>query len=432
MVIQVLYVCGNRKRKQKFNLRVNKIKSKVSLEWLVVFCCLLIFAGLVSSRAVISVGMIVLVLVVLWHNGIKNTLSAYCRPGAQTLLLLLFLLVFVSGLWSNDKTEWLSWVRIKLPYLFIPLSFAGLKQFNPKQFAVILYGFVLAIVGSTFLVLANYALHYQEINQSFLSGGGIPVPFSHIRHTLMLSFGFAACIFMLENKLIVFHVNEKWLQLFLAIFSFVALHILTVRSGLLALYIGSAVYLIHFVASRKKYVLGAAITGVLMTLLCIAYISLPSLQNKIKYMKYDLELYQNGQFANTNDGVRLVSLQVGLEVWKQNAWLGTGAGDLKAACMKVFDEKYPDLNDFSRKLPHNQFLWVLSSCGAFAFLLFVMAVVSPLFIQPASKNWLYIAFHLMILSSFLFEHTLEEQIGTGFYVLMFMVLIKHPDQTIET
>jgi hypothetical protein len=74
-------------------------------------------------------------------------------------------------------------------------------------------------------------------------------------------------------------------------------------------------------------------------------------------MKYDLELYKSGQFANTNDGVRLVSLQVGLDVWKANKWLGTGAGDLKAECMNVFDKKFPHLNDFSRKLPHNQFIW---------------------------------------------------------------------------
>ncbi len=165
--------------------------------------------------------------------------------------------------------------------------------------------------------------------------------------------------------------------------------------------------------------------GVLIAALTIAYLSLPSLQNKIKYMKYDLELYKSGQFANTNDGVRLVSLQVGLDVWKANKWLGTGAGDLKAECMNVFDKKFPHLNDFSRKLPHNQFIWVLASCGMVALLLFCMAVVSPLFIIPANKNWLYLAFHFIMLSSFLFEHTLEEQIGTGFYVLMFMLLINH-------
>ena len=404
---------------------MNKIKSKVSLEWLAVFSCLLIFAGLVSSRAIISIGMISLVLIVLLYNGFKNTFREFVRPGAQTLLLVLFLIFFVSGLWSEDKTEWLSWVRIKLPYLFLPLAFAGLKKLSPRHFAVVLYGFVLAIAGSTIIVLANYALHFQEINQSFLSGGGIPVPFSHIRHTLMLAFAFVVCIYMLEKRMSAFSANEKWLQISLAVFSFIALHILTVRSGMLALYIGCAVYLIHFIISKKKFVVGAGIAAALLTALSIAYFSLPSLQNKIKYMKYDLELYKNGQFADTNDGVRLVSLQVGLDVWKANKWLGTGAGDLKAECMKIFDNKYPHLNSFSRKLPHNQFLWVLASCGIIALALFTMAVISPLFIIPANKNWLYLAFHLMMLSSFLFEHTLEEQIGTGFYVLMFMLLINH-------
>jgi hypothetical protein len=111
---------------------VNKIKSKVSLEWLVVFSCLLIFTGLVSSRALISIGMIALTAVVLFYNGFKNTFREYLRPGAQSLLLVLFLIVFASGLWSDDKIEWLNWVRIKLPYLFIPLAFAGIKKTYSK------------------------------------------------------------------------------------------------------------------------------------------------------------------------------------------------------------------------------------------------------------------------------------------------------------
>lgn len=410
---------------------MNKIKSKVSLEWLVVFSCLLIFTGLVSSRALISIGMIALTAVVLFYNGFKNTFREYLRPGAQSLLLVLFLIVFASGLWSDDKIEWLNWVRIKLPYLFIPLAFAGIKKLTPKQFALVHYGFVFTITLSTIIVLGNYALHYQEINQSFLSGGGIPVPFSHIRHTLMLAFAFVVCVYMVEKKISVFTVSEKWLQLAIAVFAFIALHILTVRSGLLALYIGCCIYLLHFIVTKRKFAVGAGLVAVLITALTIAYLNLPSLQNKIKYMKYDLELYKTGQFANTNDGVRLVSLQVGLDVWKANKWLGAGAGDLKAACMKVFDEKFPHLNDFSRKLPHNQFIWVLASCGMVALLLFCMAVVSPLFIIPANKNWLYLAFHFMMLSSFLFEHTLEEQIGTGFYVLMFMLLINQLHSSAE-
>ncbi len=369
--------------------------------------------------------MIALIAVVLLYNGFKNTFKEYLRPGAQSLLLVLFLIVFVSGLWSEDKIEWLNWVRIKLPYLFIPLAFSGLKKLSSKQFAIVLYGFVFAITLSTIIVLGNYALHYHEINQSFLSGGGIPIPFSHIRHTLMLAFAFTCCIYMLEKKIYAFTLKEKWLQLAIAVFAFTALHILTVRSGLLALYIGCCIYLLHFIISKRKFAVGASLVAVLIAALTIAYLSLPSLQNKIKYMKYDLELYKSGQFANTNDGVRLVSLQVGLDVWKANKWLGTGAGDLKAECMNVFDKKFPHLNDFSRKLPHNQFIWVLASCGMVALLLFCMAVVSPLFIIPANKNWLYLAFHFIMLSSFLFEHTLEEQIGTGFYVLMFMLLINH-------
>lgn len=345
---------------------------------------------------------------------------------ARTELLFLcapLVMVVASGLWSEDKTEWLNWVRIKLPLLALPLAFAAIQTFSPKQFVAILYVFISAMVVSTLIVFINYAMHYDEINQNFLRGGGIPVPFSHIRHTLMMSFAFFAGIRLMEDEVVLKSQKEKILLFTACVFLFAGLHVLTVRSGLLALYIAAAYYIFQKVLITKKNWIGIVMLCVMLASPFVAYKTVPSIQNKVKYMLYDLELYRSGDFLNTNDGVRITSMKVGLEVWKKNMLVGAGAGDLKAACQKVFDTRFPHLNEYSRKLPHNQFIWTLASLGIVGLLVLMVSFFMPLFSAKIYNDWLFVVFHLIIFCSLFFEHTFEEQIGTGFYSLMLLILM---------
>ena len=404
-------------------ISLKRFLSEDNFQWLIVLCCQLIFIGFVCSRAFASIGMISVLVLSLLYNGFGETFKKYFQRKDLLILSLFFWLVFLSGIYSDDKASWLNWVRIKLPFIALPLAFAAIKKLEERKFIALLYGFVLTLFISVVAVLVNYFLHYETITESFLQGNAIPMPFSHIRYTLMLAFAFFCCWFLLEKKRVFFSLNEKWLQLFLLAFLFVALHVLSVRSALLALYLGIFFMLFRFIFIEKKFLL--AIISLLL-IIVIPYTAtkfIPSLQNKLEYMHYDMNQFEKGEINNLSDGVRLISMQGGLEIAKQNLMFGVGAGDLKTEMNKFYTEHYPQLAEGDRKLPHNQLVWTLATTGVIGLVLFLFAFSFPVFINRNYKGWLFVTLHLILFSSFFTEATFEEQIGTGFYLIFLLVLM---------
>jgi O-antigen ligase len=409
---------------------VRRFLGEDKFEWLIVLCCQLIFAGLVASRAMASIGMIALLMLPLLYYGPFSAFKSYLARKELLFLSLFLAIVVFSGIYSADKESWLNWVRVKLPYVALPLAFAPIARLSEKKFTAIISGFVAILSLSALVVLINYLANYQVIAQSIGRGSAIPIPFphshiSHIRYTLMLAFAFFCCWYLVEQKKTVFNQSEKWLQGLIMLFLFVALHILTVRSSLLALYLGMLVMLLRQIVIRKNYVMGF---GLLLLMLIIPYIgvkTIPSWKSKMEYMDYDKNQFLSGNVGTLSDGVRWLSMQGGLTLAKKNIWLGVGAGDLKSEMENFYASAYPQLGESDHKLPHNQLIWTLATTGVIGLDLFMLAFLFPLFVNGHYKNWLFVIFHLILFSSFFTEATLEEQIGTGFYLTLLLVLLNH-------
>ena len=157
----------------------------------------------------------------------------------------------------------------------------------------------------------------------------------------------------------------------------------------------------------------------------MAYKFIPSLRNKIEYMRYDYNTFRSGEVRNLSDGVRLLTMQGGFEIAKSNFWVGVGAGDLKTEMNKFYIAQYPQLDEADHKLPHNQLIWVLTTTGIIGLALFLFSFFFPLLVNGNYKYWLFVVFHLILFSSFFTEATLEEQYGPGFYLpFLFVLLIK--------
>ena len=373
----------------------------------------------------VSIGMISLLVASLLFKGPGITLKKYFQTKELLVLSLYFIIVFISGLYSDDKVYWLNWVRIKLPFLALPLAFAPIARLSQKSFVLLLYGFIATFFVCTGLVLGNYALHFTSMTSSFSQGTQIPMPFSHIRYTLMLAFSFFCAVYLWQQSLFVRSKNEKWLQMAYALFAFIALHILSVRSGLLAAYLGLLYLALLEIFKRRQLVLGAAIILCIVVLPFLAYRYVPSLHNKIGYMQYDLEMYQKGNINEHSDAMRLLSMQIGLQIWHEHPVLGVGAGDLRDETYKIYAQRYPQISDYNRRLPHNQFIWVLATTGAVGLALFLLAFFFPLLSNGYYKYGPILILHLMVFSSFFTEDTFEEQMGSGFYLIFLLILMNH-------
>ena len=407
------------------NSTATKFINENQLQWLIVFLCQLVFIGFVSSRALASVAMIGILLVVLLGISPAEIFKKYFRSKPLLALSLFFWVVFLSGIYSADKTEWLNWVRIKLPYLALPIAFAGLMKIDQKKFIIILYSFILTFFVSTAIILWNYYSNYEVITESFTRGSAISIPFSHIRYSLMLAFSFFCCLYLLSKKMYVFSAHEKWLQIFFAVFVSASLHVLTVRSGLMALYLGIIFLAVRSIVKEKRIIAGIILIAIVVMLPFVAYRFVPSFHNKINYMKYDLQQYETTGMSEYSDAMRLLSMKVGIGVWKESKLLGVGAGDLKKECDKVYASKYPFVSAFNQRLPHNQFVWVLATTGVVGLAAFILAFLFPFFTNGIFKQWLVVVFHIIVFSSFFTESTIEEQIGTGFYILFLLLLMNY-------
>lgn len=406
-------------------LSASYLKQNQRWHWLVVASCICLFIGLACARAMASIGMMALLVAPFLFSSPIEVVKKYMVRKELWILALYFTIVFASGLYSDDKKEWLNWVRIKLPYIALPLAFAGISKLNNKKFIAVLYGFVITFFVVTVFILIRYALNYEAINASYHQGATIAIPYSHIRYTLMLAFSFFCAIYLYSRKYFLFNAQEKWLQLFFAVFAFIALHILSVRSGLLALYIGIAFLAFYLAFSYKKHLIGASMLVTLFAVPILAYQFVPSFKAKVDYMRYDWHEYSQGRYNNLSDAIRIISTKVGIEVWKQSPVIGVGAGDIRAEVAKVYEQQFPQITDYNRKVPHNQLVWVLATTGVIGLALFLIAFFLPLFSNQLYKFWPALVLHLILFASFFTEDTFEEQIGTGFYLIFLLLFMNH-------
>ena len=352
------------------------------------------------------------------HTGGQPALLRACANVAGLLpaqritgTIALLLVVFISGIYSDDKTSWLNWVRIKLPCLALPLAFAPLARLDDKKFRVALGGFILIFFISSSITLVHYLLNFQAITESINRGNALGMPLnSHIRYTIMLAFSFFCCIYLLTpypplqdlranaigewEPVPILNKKVRWLLITAAVFVFVALHMFTVRSGLVALYLGGLYLSLHEIFRRKKIFIGLGLICIILLAPLAAYKFVPSFQNKLNYMKYDLERYQVGDINNNSDAMRLASMKAGIKIWEQHKLIGAGAGDLRNECAEIYKTDYPQIAPENYRLPHNQFIWILATTGIIGLAAFLLAFLYPLFVNGNYKHWLFVVLHL--------------------------------------
>ncbi len=405
---------------------VNSVSVQDKVQWLFVLFCGLMFTGFVCSRALVTISMVALVVVSVTCYRAK-LLQTYFRKKELVILSIFLWLVLISGCYSDDKADWLNWVRIKLPYLFLPMAFAPLSALDKRKFTALLSMFVMVFFVSVVYVLVRYVLNYEAVTHSYLLGQGIKMPYSHIRYSLMVAFAFFCCGYLLEKKLFLFFKREKWVQIVMMLFLFVALHVLSVRSGLLAMYLGILFLLFRFAFRKRRIGWVLAVAALMATTMYLAVNFVPTLKNKIAYMRYDVAGLKQNDINFHYDAMRIVSMKAALHVYGQHKLFGTGSGDLKTEMNKTYQLLFPDLKPENYLMPHNQFMWVLASLGVVGLILFLLAFFVPLGCKNNFKRPLPVLLYIIVFSSFFTEAGLEEQMGTGFFLIWLLILLNQSE-----
>ncbi|MBV6439435.1 MAG: hypothetical protein EPGJADBJ_01075 [Saprospiraceae bacterium] len=413
----------------------------------VFFACLLV-VSMMLSPFLLSISMWGLVAAAFWEgavkcreNGIASDLRTppawwrilvwsfqnLFRQRAYAFFLLLLLIPAISFFWSADKSYWLERTQVRLPFLVLPWAFVNLPELTGRQLRLVLYVLVWALTIICAGAAINFALHFEEVLAGIGRGDPVPVPRNHIRFSLMLAMGIITGGWLwLEG----FYWRRRWEQWVLGaalIFLFLFIHVLSVRSGIAGLYLTLLFSLVWFVVRTKRWGTGFVALILLLLLPAIAMKTVPSFQMRVYYMLWDWQQYRQNAGNTYSDAERLISLRVGWQLWQTQPWFGIGTGDLPTEVQRVVNEQYPHYND-SPKLPHNQFLYILTGTGIFGLAFSLIAFFAPLMTWRYRGFFLFAVFQILVFTSFLVEYTIETAIGVAFYLFYSLWFMKMADK----
>jgi O-antigen ligase len=400
-----------------------------SFVWLVLLILLLL--GALVSKFLISLSIFLMLPTIFWRWERKETRlvlrkrKLFRDPGTlRTFVpfawfILFFLVTLLSAFTSSDMSAGLAKVQLRLPYLLLPFVFYANRSMPQTALHFFFWMYTVLTAVVMIGVLGNYALHFDQITETLNHGKSVPTPSNHIRFSLFVAFAALSGVYLLGQQ--VFAASLRSILMAAAFVLILGLHLLAVRSGLLLFYAG-IVYLAVAVWYRRlprRWLLPVMLLAMLLPF--AAYKLLPSLENRINYMVYDLENYFDGNVGSFSDGDRLRSMVVGWELFKRNPWVGCGVGDIEPAAKAMYAEVYePGTNV---RLPHNQLLFFLSTTGLLGTLLTLPAFLLAYFRPKGKHNVLLYLHGIVFLVSCLFEATIEGTNGISFHLLFVLFFL---------
>lgn len=323
--------------------------------------------------------------------------------------ILIFLIPFISGIWSSDIQEWWNRCVVKLPLLLLTFGFTFYRPGENAVFAVSLLFILFVTCGSLYSVY-EYALNTEEIGNAYLQAKVMPVITGndHIRFSWLTVIAIIL-IFYLQKDIArrSFRIVSMILAFWLAVF----LHLLAAKTGLVLFYSAIIIMFIYYAISKKKRVwLFALLLLPLMPFL--AYHTVPTFKKRVQYALYDYQHYRDGQYAEgLSDGMRIMSMQAGIEIWNDHFKGGTGFGDLEKDTHNWYARYHPEVQPYEQILPSSQFLLYGAGVGLIGFCFFLMGIIMPLCRKFMLQNVYFMAFYIPALLSFIFEIHLESQYG---------------------
>ncbi len=372
------------------------------------------------SRSLISIGMISMAAYAVIVTDVRKNFRIFSSDKILVALTFIFFIYVISGINSSNSVYWIDRVRMKLPFLFMPFSFSVLKNnFSKRLYNLFLYLFFMLVSITSIVAMVQYLKQYDEVNNMYAHGSVLQTPFNHLRYSLMVAFSIFIGIYLYIQKFQLFYSFEKWVIALFTLFLIFFLHILAVRSGLIGFYIGALYGIGTSLFIKRKYKATLLSFAAIISFPVISYLTFPTMQGRLSYVIYDLhQLFQDNHAAHLSDASRILSLQKGWELTKENILTGVGIGDLNDAMRYKLDlaPQHPDY-----LLPLNQFLVFAAGTGIIGALIFTIIILMPFFKRINRQHSLTMIFLLISVFSLITDCALEEQIGTAFF-LTFLLL----------
>ncbi len=390
--------------------------------------CLLICLGFplfAVTPAFLSIGTVICAFAVFEGNILQNLKKLLSPP--SLLFTILWIGLLASGLYSDDIGLWNDRLSRKLTLVLLPLGMVSITALSKKQVWYIFFFFNCVISFFAVASAIHYFQDFEAINASMIESKSVPVwpiknGVSHIYFGVLTSFSVINSVFFFLNEKtkVLFH-RDRIVMCALAVLNIVIIHILSARTGLVALYGGLGVLVLHWVWQHRKKKVVWLLLIALPLLPIAAYYTVPSFQNKIINSVRDIEINRAGGDINHRSfSMRLEAWKMGINIIKRNPIIGVGAGDLDNEMHAEYNRTHSVLWKENRVLPHNQFIENAVQMGIPYGLFLLVVVFYPLLRYKKTSPLLW-ACAFMFFCAMCFESILERQIGVVLFPFVYFL-----------
>jgi len=399
-------------------------------QWIACICCIAMLIGMLFSRGILSVSMIVMVLNTLHPIIWKKTWQESRKERFLLYSLLFFISYLVAGLWSEDKAAWFTFIQIKLPFVFIPFALlnAPLHIFKFRKFVI--QGILLVLLAGMLYSL-SFLIRVPGI---YTSGQHLPSPLEgdYIRFTIALVLGINLVFYLFYERLYKGRLEVVWLVAWCLV-AVIYIHIQAAKSGLVSFYLLGAVYIaFEFIRKKRwKVIAAASVIGIVGV---IGFLSLPSVKKQIANLSYEQRVWETndtiGYKKSSSFVPRLISYQIAGELILGHPLTGVGPGDMVQEIDRKYNTTYPSIRGSSRILPHNQFMCTMLVVGIPMGLILLLMVAAP--VRKKRIRVYTLATFLIMLFGLMIEPMLEVQYGVFtylFFTLLWMAIFKSQNET---
>jgi O-antigen ligase len=324
--------------------------------------------------------------------------------------------------WSDDKKVWSTMAEVKLPILLLPLAFSFLPRFSIRQLQIITIGMGILLSASACYSLSFLITDTEYYVTQYRIAHLLPTlpKNDYIRGSLAMALYLIWCIYIwpsLQSR------GVKATVAALAIFLVVFMHILAAKSGLVSLYMFLAGWGIYLAIARRKLA-GLLVIIAIPVIVVAAIKTIPTFRQRANHLDYTYYMYKaKDKSGNYGDISRLISYKIAVELIKEAPAKGYGTGDMKQEMLRYYEQHYPELPEYARLLPHNQFLTVALGCGVPAACIFALWVFMPLaWIRRNREGFFFFIVWLVIFLQLMIEPVLEIQFGV--FVCLFFLLFQ--------
>lgn len=400
------------------NIKERALHQFSVLEWLILLCCLLMFAGFLFSRITLSVGMIGIILLGFRPGSLKAGWEKFRHNTYGWLAFAFFLAYLISGFWSGDMDNWRLFTQIKIPFALLPFAMMNLP-FHRKRLQLWLTGCIMVVLLAGIIYSCSILLTNPE---RLFSGRHLPSPAfgDYIRFTIAIVLTMQMVLYLWKKKNgFTFSTLGKTLMVVWFAVGIIYLHLQAAKSGLLCFYLFVFINVGFRFFKNSKYGLwkGGGIIVFAGILLFASTKFVPPVKSQFAKLERERELWNNkdtAQYGSVSSVIpRLMSYETAWKGIQKHPIKGVGAGDLNLVMNQLYEEYYPYVIKRFRVIPHNQYICSALLVGIPLTLLLVLMIIWPFF---KVDNIMLFSTTCMMVVGTLIEAMFEIQYGVFVYL----------------